>query len=90
MPEVRTQEDYDKAILLLEEVNRDFWLGGSDLATDGDWLWNSLNDPVNMTQFWINGQPVNDANRNCIKIRSDGFYNGNCEFPNSVVCENIP
>ena len=90
MPEFRTQEDYGKAILLLNEVNRDFWIGASDLATNGQWLWNSLDDQVDLSQFWENLTPSEDVNRNCVKFGEDGMYNGNCEFSSSVVCENIP
>ncbi len=42
------------------------WLGGNDLATEGEWIWDGDNDDDGM-QFWMgsfNGTPVDDLYNN--------------------------
>ncbi|XP_063599774.1 macrophage mannose receptor 1-like [Penaeus indicus] len=59
-----------------------FWLGGSDLASEGTWVY-TTGEPVPMgTPFWglfEMSAPIQEPNggtgQNCLAITSDGYYN---------------
>ena len=50
--EVRTQEDYDRALQLSLQIGR-FWLGGSDIQEEGVWVWNSNGERFYRNSFWF-------------------------------------
>ena len=83
--EVRTQEEYDRAQSLWREVRPySIWLGGSDREVEGEWRWESDDEPINMTQVWRSGQP--NRNGNCLRIQSGGLYDGSCSATRNFVC----
>ena len=94
LPEVRTQEDYDKALRLRDEIGSDIWLGANDMHTEGRWVWSSLNtadaDLVNMTQFWEPGKPSSFTSRNCVIVTGVGFVDLPCNWSRGIICENLP
>ena len=55
--EVRTQEEFDRAVNYSKELRSDFWLGGSDREVEGEWRWESNAERIDMNKFWGSGQP---------------------------------
>ena len=86
--EVRTQEDYDRAQQIRSEKGGNIWLGGSDIADEGVWIWNSNGEGINMDQFWMINQPDNfTVSEDCIEITGVGFNDSRCAKIVSFVCE---
>ena len=55
-------------------VNRNFWIGFSDAAVEGDWVWAS-GEPVTYTN-WSSGNPDNVNNEDYAYMSSTvGFWN---------------
>ena len=94
LPEVRTQEDYDRAMRLRDEFGSDFWLGANDMDTEGRWVWSSLNtadaDLVDMDRFWVPGKPSSYTSRNCMMVGGGGFYDLRCDWNRGIICEKLP
>ena len=91
--QVRSQDEYDHVMRLLLELELDrLWLGGDDLTTEGEWLWQPLNgdvsDPVDLNGFWQSGRPAPDNSRNCLQFSTDGFTDKSCGLRRYVVCVN--
>ena len=87
--EVRTQEEYDRALGIWDEVGN-FWLGGNDIEEEGVWVWNSNGEVIDMSRFWLAGRPyAGETGRNCLMMASDtGFEDYNCAASSySYVCE---
>lgn len=44
-----------------------YWLGGSDIESEGTWIWTS-----SLTQFtftdWVVGEPSNGDGENCVRM----------------------
>jgi len=65
------------------------WLGATDLASDGSWIWQTSGNSVNYTKF-NSGQPNGGTTENCLAMTSE---NGNwsdlmCTYTFSYhVCE---
>ena len=74
------------------------WLGGSDAATEGRWVW------ADGTQFWMgradgspvgglyaawaSGEPNDDDGEDCLELRPPGDWNdGECGAADSWICE---
>jgi hypothetical protein len=57
--------------IVLDDTNNQYgyaavWLGGNDITTEGDWVWNGDNDATSVS-FWsgaVDGVPVNDLYNN--------------------------
>eukprot|EP00105_Crassostrea_gigas_P002356 XP_011414857.1 PREDICTED: perlucin [Crassostrea gigas] len=69
-----------------------FWLGASDIMTEGDWRWAVTLDQVTY-QNWAQGAPNNGHNlAHCLHISGgSGFLwkDGNCENKHYFVCETL-
>ena len=74
-----------------------YWLGGNDLHREGNWNWPS-GQPFTYN-YWVEGEPSNDAGEDCIAIDSPKEYKWmdlNCSLPihgavvHYAVCERIP
>ena len=87
--EVRTQEEFDRAVNYSKELRSDFWLGGSDREVEGEWRWESNSELINMTTFWFRGEPGNGPNQDCLYMFwLGGFSDWSCSsFPEPFVCE---
>ena len=86
--EIRTQEEYETALQFEEEL-RSFWLGGSDLQGEGNWVWDSNDEEINLNVFWESGSPFEfkELNYNCIAMQSDGMEDLRCSRTRPTVCE---
>ena len=64
-----------------------FWVGGSDLAVEGEWRWESNANLVAITSF-SPGQPNGGStDENCAIMGPSGFEDIFCERSYEVVCE---
>ena len=75
--EAKTQAEFDEAIRITLEVQPRaegylMYLGGSDAAVEGEWRWASNGELIDMTRFWMSGQPNSDGDY--LRMRSDGFH----------------
>ena len=85
--EIRTQEEYDSAVGFSQEFSAYFWLGGSDLQVDGNWVWESNREGVDMNEFWYSGMPRDRNDLNCLGMDSFGMYDWYCHLGYNSVCE---
>ncbi|XP_045190001.2 perlucin-like [Mercenaria mercenaria] len=67
-----------------------FWLGASDMAAEGSWVWNKTGSSVSYTN-WKDGEPNNaNGGEDCLTITfSDSFRwnDNNCNNKFNFVCE---
>ena len=86
--EVRTQEEFDRALRFEREIGNEFWLGGSDRGVEGDWRWESNDELIDMNKFWTRGQPDSwNGDQDCLFIWVSGFGDLYCFYPRPFVCE---
>ena len=86
MYEVRSQEDYDRIDEFYQEMGAWFWLGGNDIETEGNCIWNSDEEAMNLVDFWSNGGPSNIATFSCLLIGSSGMYGYWCTTTWASIC----
>ncbi|XP_021374576.1 perlucin-like [Mizuhopecten yessoensis] len=70
-----------------------FWIGGNDIAEEGNWIWLKSKTPIGDQDYsnWINGDvlPVT-ADENCLMITKGGRWqweDNNCDDHYFFVCE---
>ena len=88
--EVRTQEEFDQALRFQREMERVFWLGGSDREVEGEWRWESNHELIDMNKFWRIGQPADRSGEDCLYMYvrwSIGFGDQICSHTQPFVCE---
>ena len=75
--------------LQFEDELRAFWLGGSDLLAESNWVWDSNDEEINLNVFWAIGSPseFKEFNYNCIAMHSYGMENLRCSRTRPTVCE---
>ena len=88
--EVRTQDEFDRARQVGQEIGR-FHLGGSDIQQEGVWIWESNGDQINMDQFWSTNEPNGGTDQNCLLFKvppdSVGLASGICQNGRGFACE---
>ncbi|XP_072020401.1 macrophage mannose receptor 1-like [Amphiura filiformis] len=94
LPLVKTSQVKDFLIGLLSNTRGDVWIGLSDDASEGNFMWVD-NTPLTSPTFWRDGQPNNGAtdpgtqDENCVEMvpTSSGKWNDeNCIAPQYYVC----
>ena len=93
LPEPKTREENDFLNSLTTEK---FYLGTTDMSTEGDWRWISDGSSV-VWDFWRPGEPDGGSNQNCAIINMlrsravsniDGWQSGWCIGATvTTVCE---
>ncbi|KAL4231972.1 hypothetical protein ACF0H5_009549 [Mactra antiquata] len=67
-----------------------FWLGGSDQASEGTWIWDKSQQQITYTK-WKTGEPNNAGKgENCLTMSfSDNFLwnDNNCAHKYNFICE---
>ncbi|XP_061171815.1 perlucin-like [Saccostrea echinata] len=73
-------------------ATKDFWLGATDIMSEGDWQWALTIERVSYTN-WAPGKPNNLHNvEHCLKTEGDNSFLWNdddCETHNYFVCETL-
>ncbi|CAG2244342.1 unnamed protein product [Mytilus edulis] len=78
---------------------KDYFIGGSDLATEGKFIWEYTGLPVNLPgsnlfHDWRTNQPDNkNGNQHCIMLGYQVGFNWNdaqCAYPRDFICEKSP
>ncbi|XP_063405916.1 perlucin-like [Mytilus trossulus] len=77
----------------------DYFIGGSDLVTEGKFIWEHTGLPVNLPgsnlfHDWRTNQPDNkNGNQHCIMLGYQVSFNWNdaqCAYPRDFICEKSP
>jgi hypothetical protein len=78
---------------IVDPVNVSHWIGLSDLAAQGTFVW-SNGDALTVTTLWEGGTPSNGADEDCVEIlfgpgaSKKGFWNDtNCVTAKPYFCE---
>ena len=92
---VKTLENRKKLILKLPIENFDFWIGASDIASEGNWVWVNGESASSSELIWGGGQPDNGGgSQDCILVA--GFpgvpkfgtaWDQRCGFLLQALCE---
>ena len=93
--EVRTQEEYDRALGHWDKVGN-FWLGGNDIEEEGVWIWISNGERMNMDRYWATSSenPDHDnsnhdqGSEHCLEMWGIGFNDVICSEAKVFICEN--
>lgn len=81
--------------LMLNEIESNLWLGGTDAASEGDWVWHDDTPIKTGTNYWnVKGEhsqePDDDIPESCLSIwhlNSYMFSDVSCEAEFGVICE---
>ncbi|CAC5392418.1 unnamed protein product [Mytilus coruscus] len=75
---------------LLRHTHGDkFWLDGSDIITEGDWLWNSNLQPIDLQMLGVSISD-NEKDKNCLYIDRDNHNRWkaeSCESDAYYICQ---
>ncbi|XP_076082399.1 perlucin-like [Mytilus galloprovincialis] len=92
LAEVRTTMQRSCIKTVAKTYQKNYWLGGTDIVTEGIWIW--INSKVVITiNDWYPGQPDNFGNttgEDCILMMKDYQYkwnDGHCDTELSYICE---
>ena len=66
-------DDADEQAWLEGVLGPSTWLGLSDQATDGDWVWEVSEQTATYTN-WAGGEPANTVLENCASLESTSFW----------------
>ncbi|XP_045211380.1 perlucin-like [Mercenaria mercenaria] len=68
--------------------NLNVWLGGTDLSTEGEWIWINSHSDMTYTK-WRPTEPNNSAHdENCLEMDKNGLWNDRpCHYVQKYVCE---
>ena len=87
--EIHTGDANTAARQIYQDTSRTFWLGGNDIQTEGNWVWESNEEEINLNVFWMNGKPTNSNADNCLAMTSGGMFDFGCTRDLRLVCEYI-
>ena len=69
----------------------DFWVGGTDVITEGDWIWVLSQTPIIYYSHWAHYEPNNlGGSENCLEISYGHHYFWNddsCSRAEFFICE---
>ncbi|VDI48564.1 Hypothetical predicted protein [Mytilus galloprovincialis] len=97
-------ETTEENVLIKDHVavigpTNDYFIGGSDLATEGEFIWEHSGLPVNLPgsnlfHDWRTNQPDNkNGNQHCIMLGYQVSFNWNdaqCAYARDFICEKSP
>lgn len=68
-----------------------FWLGGTDVQIEGEWVWTGNVQAMGSYTNWAPGEPNNaNGNEHCLEMDMGGQYHwndNNCENRFNFICE---
>uniref|UniRef100_A0A287CV88 C-type lectin domain-containing protein n=1 Tax=Ictidomys tridecemlineatus TaxID=43179 RepID=A0A287CV88_ICTTR len=70
------------------DIQGSAWLGLSDLNKEGAWSWVDGSPlSLNLTRYWMPGQPNNRGGQDCVEVRSRGWKDSKCDYKKFWVCK---
>nr|XP_022293350.1 perlucin-like [Crassostrea virginica] len=67
-----------------------FWVGGTDVLVDGQWIWISTQEKMQFTD-WLPGEPNGGLREGCLMLVSGSnnyhWNDANCHSQQSFICE---
>ncbi|CAG2187678.1 unnamed protein product [Mytilus edulis] len=94
--ETSEEDELLKSYVAIIVPSKDYWIGGSDLATEGVFIWENTSVTVNLPtstlfQGWLLDQPDNNNNnQHCMMLAHQFDFKWNdakCDYPKDYVCE---
>ncbi|CAG2235009.1 unnamed protein product [Mytilus edulis] len=90
--ETSDEDELLKSYVAIIVPSKDYWIGGSDLATEGVFIWENTSATVNLPtstlfQGWAQGQPGID-NQHCMMLAHQFDFKWNdakCDYPRDYV-----
>ena len=86
------QSAEQNTLLLAVAYGNNVWIGGTDAASEGTWVWSGSNTPLSYTN-WADGEPNNYYSRynlteDCLELYSSGEWNDQlCGRARKYVCQ---
>eukprot|EP00105_Crassostrea_gigas_P010137 XP_011425314.1 PREDICTED: perlucin-like [Crassostrea gigas] len=74
------------------EINPEghFWVGGTDVLVDGQWIWISSQERIEYTD-WVPGEPNGGTREGCLMLNGGKYHfhwnDANCHSLQSFICE---
>ncbi|XP_062614237.1 macrophage mannose receptor 1-like [Saccostrea cucullata] len=88
--ETDIENNFIRQELLSIAKSADFWVGGTDIMSEGDWKWATSQKPVTYSD-WYPGRPSDSHhNVNCLELSHNYRYQWNdqdCRVQNHFICE---
>ena len=70
------QSAAQNALLLTAAAGNEVWIGGTDAASEGAWVWSPSNTPLSYTN-WHSGEPNNvNGGEHCLMFNYHTPWNG--------------
>nr|AZS54111.1 lectin precursor 4 [Ruditapes philippinarum] len=91
--EIETAAENAVLTPIIDSMQRNYWIGLSDVQEEGVWLWMTSNTKLSTTKFsnWLPGEPNNaNGNENCAAIThaTNGKWNDwHCNGDAFYACE---
>eukprot|EP00964_Phaeocystis_antarctica_P054976 scaffold32325_cov65-Phaeocystis_antarctica.AAC.1 len=81
------QSAAQNALLVTAAAGNHVWIGGTDAASEGAWVWSPSNTPLSYTN-WYPSEPNNSGGEDCLMGNYGGKWNdGTCTEKNKYVCQ---
>ena len=87
LPEVRNDEEFEELKRVYTDMRELFWIGGRFVEADGEWVWGSDNQRVDIARYKT---PRYDMDADfCLMQLEDGFIDHDCNSDRAyrVVCD---
>ena len=83
---ISSEEENDFIYSLIQQTGNNSWIGFSDIATEGDWVWTTGEDVVYTN--WAAGEPNDQNDEDCAEMYGDGSWNDNqCDWDRAFIME---
>ncbi|XP_052790946.1 perlucin-like [Mya arenaria] len=72
------------------EAGRQYWMDGTDMATEGTWIWDKTGELFEVNDWAPNEPNQNGGQEDCLSIFSTLGYHWNdehCNSPQAYICE---
>jgi len=83
------QSAAQNAALVTAAAGNQVWIGGTDAASEGAWVWSPSNTPLSYTN-WKAGEPNNSGGEDCLEFNyhTPGTWNdARCTATMKYVCQ---
>ena len=83
---ISSEEENDFVISLMQQIGSNGWIGFTDEATEGDWVWTTGEDVVYTN--WAAGEPNDDGDQDCGQIYWNGEWDDiECDVERPFIME---